>query len=150
MTIEEMQAQLDALQKALDERKAQAARHSLTKRVGELEWECEVVVGLTHEEALRQAEQRGEGFRLPTLHELLSTVDYACHDPACSVLPATPSVQVWSSTRVVGNSRRWWVVAYGGGSVHGIDETKHCAVRLVRSTTVQRPAQASLFDRQGQ
>lgn len=146
MTIEEMQAQLDALQKALDERKAQLAARSATKRVSDLEWEHEVVVGLTHEEALKHAEQRGEGFRLPTLHELLSTVDYACHDPACSVLPGTPPVQVWSSTRVAGNSKRWWVVAYGGGSVHGIESARHCGVRLVRSLA-PKTGQVGLFDR---
>ena len=60
MTIEEMQAQLDAMQKALDERKAQLATRSATKRVGDLEWEHEVVVGLTHEEAVAHATQRGE------------------------------------------------------------------------------------------
>ena len=146
MTIEEMQAQLDALQKALDERKAQLATRSATKRVGDLEWEHEVVVGLTHEEAVAHAEQRGEGFRLPTLHELLSTVDYGCHDPACSVLPATPSVQVWSATMVSNNSKRWWVVAFGGGSVHGIEAHRHCGVRLVRSA-VPKPGQVGLFDR---
>jgi len=146
MTIEEMQAQLDALQKALDERKAQLAKQSATKRVGDLEWEHEVVVGLTHEEAVAHAAQRGDGFRLPTLHEILSTVDYACHDPACSVLPGTPPVQVWSSTRVAGNSKRWWVVAFGGGSVHGIESARHCGVRLVRSVG-PRQGQVSLFDR---
>lgn len=146
MTIEEMQAQLDALQKALDERKAQLATRSATKRVGDLEWECEVLVGLTHDEALRHAEERGEGFRLPTLHELLSTVDYACHDPACSILPGTPPVQVWSSTRVAGNSKRFWVVAYGGGSVHGIEGARHCGVRLVRSSA-PKTGQVGLFDR---
>ena len=146
MTIEEMQAQLDALQKALDERKAQLATRSATKRLGDLEWEHEVVVGLTHEEAVAHAEQRGEGFRLPTLHELLSTVDYACHDPACSVLPATPSVQVWSATAVANNSRRWWVVAFGGGSVHGIEGHRHCGVRLVRSLA-PKIGQVGLFDR---
>lgn len=147
MNIEEIQAQLDALQKALDERKAQAVRHSPTKRVGDLEWECNVLTNVTRDEAQAIAQARGDGFRLPTIHELLSLVDYGHLEPACSVFPNAPPVQMWSSTTVRNHAARGWVVSFYGGSVHGIDGDKRAGVRLVRPAAAVRPTQASLFDK---
>lgn len=143
MTLEEMQAQIDALQKALDERKATLPRRSGTTRIGDLEWEHEVTVGVTYADAQQLAQERGEGFRLPTIQELLSLVDYECHDPACSAIDGTPSEQFWTRTAVRGNQSRCWAVSFGGGSVHGIEHKRACAVRLVRSHA--KPFQSMMF-----
>lgn len=145
MTLEEMQAHIDALQRALDERKAQAPRHSPTKRIGDLEWEQEVHRNVTREDAQAIAQARGDGFRLPTILELLSVVDYDRNDPACSALPDMPPSQVWSSTVLRGNANRSWVVSFGGGSVHGVEKDRLCSVRLVRRVSATKPTQSSLF-----
>ena len=148
MTIEEMQAQIDALQKALDERRA-APRAIRTVVVGELEWQADVADRVyTRAEAIEHAANVGRGWRLPTVRELLTLVDYEAHEPACSVFPESPSEQFWSATSVYAHPSRAWVVSFGGGSVHGVEVTKSVRVRLVRSLGPNNePGQASLFGR---
>ena len=148
MTIEEMQAQIDALQRALDERKRTNGAIR-TVVVGDLEWQADVADRVyTRAEAIDHAASIGRGWRLPTVRELLSLVDYEAHEPACSTFPECPSEQFWSSTSVYAHPSRAWVVAFGGGSVHGVETTKAVRVRLVRSLGPREESgQASLFGR---
>ena len=159
MTIEEMQAQIDALQRALDERKRTNGAIR-TVVVGDLEWQADVADRVfTRAEANHHAwdmsiehpapmKRLGGQWRLPTVRELLSLVDYEAHEPACSVFPECPSEQFWSATSVYAHPSRAWVVAFGGGSVHGVEVTKAVRVRLVRSLGPREESgQASLFGR---
>jgi hypothetical protein len=148
MTIEEIQAQIDALQRALDERKRTSGAIR-TVVVGDLEWQADVADRVyTRAEAIDYAQSIARGWRLPTVRELLSLVDYEAHEPACSTFPECPSEQFWSATSVYAHPSRAWVVAFGGGSVHGVEITKAVRVRLVRSLGPREESgQASLFGR---
>lgn len=57
----------------------------------------------------------GTGWRLPTVKELLSIVDYS--QPSAPIdstaFPGTPANYFWSSTTVVGSSISAWTVSFG-------------------------------------
>lgn len=97
--------------------------------------------GFTWSEALRRAEalNNAGGFagyrdwRLPNIKELYSIVERQCYEPAINltIFPNTSS-WFWSSSLVVGNSRRAKDVyfSYGDGQWHLKDD--NLRVRLVR------------------
>ena len=74
------------------------------------------------------------GWRLPTLKELLSTVDYAESNPAqdsTAFLPAT-TVEFWASTPYAGGIDMAWYVEFGAGlGLSDSTSTTHSA-RCVR------------------
>ena len=75
----------------------------------------------------------GTGWRLPTMKELQSIVDYSSSrapflDP--SAFPATPTPGSWSSSLVPGSPTSAWAVS--GGTTFTIVTTTSLAVRCVR------------------
>jgi hypothetical protein len=62
----------------------------------------------------------GAGFRLPTVKELRSIVDYATTTAGPSIdrtaFPNTPSDLFWTSSPSTDSSGQWWYVSFSGGS----------------------------------
>lgn len=74
-------------------------------------------------------------WRLPTISELHTIVEYARYDPAINpkVFPNTPSDWFWSSSPVASYSGSAWIVSfYSGYGVWGFKDSNGF-VRLVRS-----------------
>ncbi len=73
-------------------------------------------------------------WRLPTLIELLSIVDYSLSNPAINrtAFPSTPSQTFWSSSRFAGNNGNGWVVAFPNGNSSPNDLLDVYRVRCVR------------------
>jgi hypothetical protein len=79
----------------------------------------------------------GTGWRLPTLKELQSLVDYSQStapmiDP--NAFPSTPATSFWSASRLAGSPSNAWSVNFsGGGSGYGDVGCGYCdRVRCVR------------------
>lgn len=83
-------------------------------------------------------------WRLPTIRELSSLVDYDRHNPIDErVFPATPERWFWSSTPFFRFPKRAWIVAFGYGDVstERIDN-RGLHIRLVREAAPQRAKKA--------
>ena len=59
----------------------------------------------------------GTGWRLPTLKELQTIVDYSQSNPSIdsTAFPSTPAAWFWSSSPLAGSSSDAWVVAFNAG-----------------------------------
>ena len=69
---------------------------------------------MSWEEAFKYAKKLGDGWRLPTIQELFSLVDFSRNNPACKIIDSHPSYY-WSSTAdVSGTSYAWSVDFYYG------------------------------------
>lgn len=73
-------------------------------------------------------------WRLPTVKELISLVDYEKREPAIDkdFFPDTKSSYYWSSTPYVGCSDYGWVVGFSLGYVNGYYHSSINCVRPVR------------------
>ncbi len=83
-----------------------------------------------------QAKLPGEGWRLPTVKELISIVDYDKYGPAIDpIFTETQTSYYWSSTPYAGASGYAWIVFFGDGDVYwvGMDGGYH--VRPVRQNS---------------
>ena len=104
-----------------------------TVKVGDLEWQADVPdKRFTWREAKAYAASLGDGWRLPTMQELLSLVDYTTHSPACSVFPNCPSEWFWSSSAFSGNSALAWGVNFYYGTTYNSAVGDAYRVRCVR------------------
>jgi len=76
-------------------------------------------------------------WRLPTIEELASLVDYSKREPAIDTeaFPDTKSSWYWSSTPVAGSvGFAWYVYFYGGGVGDGFYKNSSGYVRPVRAS----------------
>jgi hypothetical protein len=104
-----------------------------TVKVGDLEWQADVPdEKFTWEEAKAYAASLGDGWRLPTIKELLTLVDYDRSGPACSVFPDCPEEWFWSSSPVSGNTASAWSVNFDGGGTYNGGVSAAARVRCVR------------------
>ena len=102
--------------------------------IGDLEWRDDVVQGVTLAEAEAYAASLGNGWRVPTLDELLSIVDPAKYDPACSVFPDCPAVETWTVTRWSGSPLVAYVVNFfDGDGDSAVSVNNLLTVRAVRT-----------------
>ena len=97
----------------------------------------------TWKEAKEYAEENmaklpGEGWRLPTVKELISIVDYEKNSPAIDpVFTNTQSAYYWTSSPHAGYSVSAWSVSFGGGYVDWYGTNVEDYVRPVRHFTMQ-------------
>ncbi len=84
--------------------------------------------------AMGYAIHEPEGWRLPTVQELLGLVDHDCIAPAIDTeaFPDTPPTSFWSATSYVGSSSLAWYVYFYSGSSDYVESTYSNYVRLVR------------------
>ena len=73
----------------------------------------------------------GDGWRLPTIEELISIVDYNTHSPACKIDSCRSSFY-WSGSPYTPNSLNAWIVDFYNGYVDGYGKDNHYYVRCVR------------------
>lgn len=99
-----------------------------TKRIGNLDWQEDVPDRrFTWDEAKAYAASLGDGWRLPTVQELVGLWDYEIGKS-----PAFPDSSGWFwSSSPYGNGRAW-VVNFDYGSVNGINRSSEYAVRCLR------------------
>jgi|SRR5580765_3197099 len=106
-----------------------------------LMWSIETIGNkrMTHAEAEKAvSELRLCGFsdwRLPTIQELLTLVDYERHSPAIDTdyFPDTKSDWYWTSSSSAVDSGDAWVVSFGDGHSSRIYRAYSAFVRAVRS-----------------
>ncbi len=129
--IAELEATLAALKAQFSDYVPQAIR---TVKVGDLEWQADVPdEEFTWEEAKAYAASLGDGWRLPTIKELLTLVDYEKVNPACSVFPDCPADRFWSSSAYAGYPTLAWGVNFDDGYTNAIVVGDANRVRCVRS-----------------
>jgi hypothetical protein len=76
-------------------------------------------------------------FRLPTVYELMTIVDYdGYHLFINNVFTNTSLSEYWTSTRSAANSENVWAINFGGGDVITIDDQTALQVRCVMGQTV--------------
>lgn len=98
-----------------------------------LEWSLGNYGPMTWEEAIKFCTGLGDGWRLPTMQELLSLVDYSRYNPATE-LPGMVSSSYWSSTTYAGSTDSAWVVYFNYGDDYWGDKSYNYYVRAVRGT----------------
>lgn len=83
-----------------------------------------------------KAKLPGEGWRTPTVKELISIVDYDKHDPAIyPVFTKTRSSYYWSDTAHADGAVCAWFVFFGNGVVNYGSRGDHFFVRAVRQNS---------------
>jgi len=89
----------------------------------------------TWEKAVKYCGEMGDGWRLPTIEELISIVDYSRIDPAIdSVFFNAQSSYYWSSTANAGDPNYAWGVSFYFGYVDYYGKSGYdYYVRAVRS-----------------
>ena len=86
-----------------------------------------------HEEYIARNKKKSVGkFRLPTIQELLSLVDYTKHDPASN--EDITSNFYWSSTTRADRTGNAWNLYFDVGFQDGYGKTSDGYVRCVRDT----------------
>ena len=131
--IEKAIKQLEAAIAILKEQGNESGSKISTVKVGDLEWQADVPAEeFTWEEAKDYAASLGDGWRLPTIQELLSLVDYTKNSPACSVFPNCPSDWFWSSSPVSGDTAHAWFVSFSNGDANDAGVSAAYRVRCVR------------------
>jgi hypothetical protein len=73
-------------------------------------------------------------WRLPTVIELLSIVDFGTHGPSIdgTAFPATDPHGYWASTAYPGGPSSAWAVNFGSGNTSGFDVSGTFSERCVR------------------
>ena len=101
-----------------------------------LEWTETLLDGkrVTIAEAEEAVAALGNGWRMPTDHELLSIVDRSRHVPAIDTdkFPDTKSEPYWASTPCDWNKSARWVVDFYDGLVLGFVAYSSACVRACR------------------
>lgn len=132
MDIAEVKRQIDILNEAvrniMDEQKA-TPKTVRSVKVGDLEWQADVPdEKFTWEEAKAYADSLGDGWRLPTVQELVSLWDY---DKGCC--PTFPGTKGWFwSSSPLDNHVGAWSVYFDLGLVGYSYRHAEYSVRCVR------------------
>jgi hypothetical protein len=104
--------------------------------IGNLKWQEEIDSrSFTWQEAKDYAASLGDGWRLPTIAELLTLVNFTRVRPACSVFADCPSAFFWSSSPGIDRPNAAWGVGFSYGYTSSYDVGNDYRVRLVRSVS---------------
>jgi hypothetical protein len=95
-------------------------------------WQRATAENLTFSEAQAHANDTGQPWRVPTIAELVTLLDWTRASPASAFPDMTP-LAFWSSSPYVGSSSFAWSVSFVNGSVYNVSRDYSIAVRLVRS-----------------
>jgi hypothetical protein len=99
---------------------------------------------MNHEAAAKFCAAVGDGFRMPTIQERLSLVDYDRHEPAIDTAffdsqksgwSWTSTDAAWSKDAKTGKASAAWVVSLGDGYAYGGRRGDGAFVRAVRSAS---------------
>lgn len=134
MTVKELAIRVAAIEKKLAEVSGVSAAPTIRSvKVGDLEWQADVPdKTFTWQQGKDYAASLGDGWRLPTVKELLTLVDYEKRAPACGVFPDCPDEWFWSSSALSGYSTFAWSVYFSYGNTHFNDVSDAYRVRCVR------------------
>jgi len=110
--------------------------NQMEKKEPKLMWSESVNKHMTWEEAIKYANDLREGgyddWRLPTIEELVSLIDYTKFGPACNDTRMN-SARYWSCTTYAGNTSYAWSVFFNFGSVYYQYKANNGYVRCVRN-----------------
>jgi hypothetical protein len=100
-----------------------------------LQWEKATGNRMTWQQAMdRKLTLDGHSdWRLPTIEELFSIVDFERHDPACDPVFAAQSDFYWSSSTYQGTPTGAWYVYFSSGDTNALLKTGGYYVRAVRA-----------------
>jgi len=132
MTNNDLSVRIAMLEKRLADMEAMSVPRSLmvkTKIIGDLEWQDELVPKMSWDNAVEYAKSLGEGWRLPTVQELVSLWDY---DKGCCPSFTDANGWYWSSSPF--DSGDAWNVNFDNGNVRNRLRLYEYGVRCVRST----------------
>jgi hypothetical protein len=103
-------------------------------------WDVDTLPEMTHAGAMDsaklandQAYKGQKNWRVPTVQELISIVDFTGKDPACDPVFRANSDPYWSSSGYAIHPVKAWVVFFGNGFIVADCKTEYNFVRLVRS-----------------
>lgn len=100
-----------------------------------LEWEIDCLdKPLSWDHAMEYEEKSDNGWRLPTVKELISIVDYDVFHPAINQtrFPGTKPMRYWSCDTYAINNVYAWYVTFFDGSLDFEYKYKKAYLRLVR------------------
>ena len=101
-----------------------------------LEWHPDTKKNVTWDEAKAYCESLGDGWRMPTIQELTSVVDYSRYDPATEIA-GFECLGYWSASTYALNPHFAWFVFLFVGNVSARDRpSSSLAVRAVRGSEV--------------
>ena len=100
--------------------------------INNLEWQAkDDGIKRTWEDSIIYATTLGDGWRLPTIGELFSIIDFTVYKPACKI-DSCRSSYYWSSSPHTNHSDYAWYVYFYDGDVSYRDKCYHDYVRCVR------------------
>lgn len=95
-----------------------------------LEWRKDYAKNLIWDQAVEYADKLGVGWRLPTIEELITLINFGRINPA-SDFPEIHSDWYWSSSRAASTSNAWYV-NFNNGHVFYSVKTNDNYARCVR------------------
>lgn len=131
MTIEERLDRIEKHLKMEDDKPSEILETFIDERT-DLEWQLNPPDNvMTWEMANKYVHRLGDGWRLPTINELIDMYDYENSKPFHEDLKWESSYY-WSSTTYAPSTSSAWLVYFGNGYVLSSDKTNTGYVRCVR------------------
>ena len=117
------------------EQRYKALKHSVLDTRTGLEWQKDAGGRMSWDKAMGYASSLRLGkhsdWRLPTVEELATLIDYSKEGPASS-FPGMPRDYFWSSSSYSGASSNAWNVNFYSGNVYSYDKSYSNYVRCIR------------------
>ena len=105
--------------------------------INNLEWQAEDDGILRNwQKAVGYASSLGDRWRLPSIEELISLIDFNKFDPACRIENCRSSYY-WSSSPITTSSNHAWNVYFYRGLMDYFNKDYHYYVRCVRDILVE-------------